>query len=238
MKLKDEIEKKAADRGARFFGVADLSEAGEFIKEQGGDIVASFPKAVSVGIPLPDTIVDLLPNRKQHAVKVAYRSQAYDVINARLDSLVSELGGRIQEDGFDVYPVSASKRVDSKKICGVFSNKLAAHLAGLGWIGKSCMLITPERGPRVRWATVLTNAPLESTGGSTQEMCAECTECVDICPVNAYTGRAFSADEPREARFDAGKCNAYQSALREKDGLGVCGLCLYVCPYGRDGGRQ
>ena len=51
----------------------------------------------------------------------------------------------------------------------VFSNKLAAHLAGLGWIGKSCLLITPQVGPRVRWVSVLTEAPLALTGGMAEE---------------------------------------------------------------------
>ncbi len=37
-------------------------------------------------------------------------------------------------------------------------------MAGLGRIGKSCLLITPEAGPRVHWATVLTDAPMQVTG--------------------------------------------------------------------------
>jgi epoxyqueuosine reductase QueG len=35
-------------------------------------------------------------------------------------------------------------------------------LAGLGWIGKSCSLISPHFGPRLRLVTVLTNAPLKA----------------------------------------------------------------------------
>ena len=44
---------------------------------------------------------------------------------------------------------------------GHLSHKLVAHLAGLGRIGRSCLLLTPGAGPRVRLATVLTNAPLD-----------------------------------------------------------------------------
>ena len=40
--------------------------------------------------------------------------------------------------------------------------------------------------------------------------------------------------EPREVRYDAHKCDRYFDALRaESHGPGVCGLCLYVCPHGR-----
>ena len=84
---------------------------------------------------------------------------------------------------------------------GFFSHKLAAHLAGLGWIGKSCLLVTLEVGPRVRWASVLTDAPLMA-GEPLEERCGECRGCVEVCPAGAFSGRSFFFDEPRAARFD------------------------------------
>lgn len=67
-----------------------------------------------------------------------------------------------------------------------------------------------------------------------EERCGSCNQCVDICPVNAFTGEAFLASDPREKRFDAGKCDRYFAAMKKKDAeLAVCGLCLYVCPYGK-----
>jgi epoxyqueuosine reductase len=53
-----------------------------------------------------------------------------------------------------------------------------------------------------------------------------------ICPVNAFTNRAFREDEPREARFDADRCVRYFSEMEENGDPSVCSLCLYVCPYG------
>ena len=64
------------------------------------------------------------------------------------------------------------------------------------------------------------------------EQCGECVECVEVCPVSAFTGRAFREDEPREARFDAHKCDRYFAKMDEDGGRAVCSLCLYVCPYG------
>ncbi|UCG16502.1 MAG: epoxyqueuosine reductase, partial [Phycisphaerales bacterium] len=120
------------------------------------------------------------------------------------------------------------------RFCAAFSHKLAAHLAGLGWIGKSCLLITPEVGPRVRWTTVLTDAPLATTGEAMDERCGDCDQCVEICPAGAVTGRAFRADEPRDARFDTSKCDGYFATMKEQDPeTAVCGMCLYVCPHGR-----
>lgn len=228
--LKETVETWGAD----FCGVADLSLAHEAILAQGGPVIADFPRAISVGIVLPHAIVDQLPDRANRAAAVSYRHHAYDVINQRLDLLVSRVSSRLQREGFRALPIPASKRVDDERICAAFSHKLAAHLAGLGWIGKSCLLVTPEQGPRVRWATVLTDAPLSATGKPMEERCGDCDQCVKICPVHAFTGAAFRASEPREKRYDAGKCDRYFGAMREKDAeTAVCGLCLYVCPFGK-----
>jgi epoxyqueuosine reductase QueG len=117
---------------------------------------------------------------------------------------------------------------------GAFSHKKAAHLSGLGWIGKSCLLITPEAGPRIRFASIQTDAPLEPTGTALEDRCGSCTKCVDICPVKAFTGRAYVAGEPREYRYDVFKCDRYISKLREKNEWAVCGMCVYICPFGLD----
>jgi epoxyqueuosine reductase len=200
--------------GADWHGVADLSLAHDFILAQGGAEVAVYPRAISVGIALPHAIVDQLPQRANRAVAVSYRHN-YDVTNQRLDMLTAQLAGFLQREGYRALPIPAAKRVDSERICAVFSHKLAAHLAGLGWIGKSCLLVTPQAGPRARWATVLTDAPL------------------------AATGAPFRADEPRERRYDARKCERYFDAMKAKDTeTAVCGLCLSICPYGKQSSVQ
>ena len=228
------IHRIAAGLGIDQFGIADLDRAREAIREQGGEAVSGYRFAVSLGISLPDTVVDLLLDRAQRAVRMSYRHHAYDVINQRLDEAASRIAGHLQASGCKALPVSASRTVDDERLRGIFSHKLAARLAGLGWIGKCCLLITPSRGPRMRWATVLTNAALRPTGRVMQDGCGECRQCVDICPAKAFTGRQFVESEPREIRFDAHKCERYMKGLEDADGRGVCGLCLYVCPYGRD----
>jgi epoxyqueuosine reductase QueG len=219
--------------GVDFFGVADLSPAREAILAQGGPVIAAYPRAVSVGIALFDPIVDQLPQRDERAVAVSYRHHCYDVINQRLDLTTSQLSSQLQREGSRALPVPASKSVDADGLAAVFSHKIAAHLAGLGWIGKNCLLVTPQKGTRVRWATVLTDAPLELTGEPMEEQCDTCEQCVQICPVNAFTGQPFRENEPREARFDAGKCDRYFTRMEEQGKVPVCGLCLYICPVGR-----
>lgn len=235
MRLQGERIRELADSmGADFFGVAELAPARDAILSQGGEVIGAFPRAISIGIALPHPIVDQLPRRQERAVAINYRHHGYDVINQRLDLITSRLASVLQRESHKALPIPASKRIDGERICGAFSHKMGAHLAGLGWIGRSCLLITPEVGPRVRWATVLTNAPFFATGRSMEERCGECRECVDICPVRAFTGKSFREEEPREVRYDAGKCDRYLEAMKKKDPeLAVCGMCLYVCPHGR-----
>jgi epoxyqueuosine reductase len=234
MELNDEIQSVLNAWGADFWGVADLSSAREAIVNQGGSLVADYPFAISIGIALSHSIVDQLPQRAERAVAVSYRHQ-YDVVNQRLDLVASHLSSLLQQRGFRAFPVPAAKRIDDERICAVFSHKLAAHLAGLGWIGKNCLLITPQVGPRVRWVSVLTDGPVQVTRELMAEQCGTCHECVAICPVRAFTGRSFREGEPREVRYDASKCDRYFEKMRQKQpGLEVCGLCVYVCPYGRN----
>jgi len=155
----------------------------------------------------------------------------------------------LQADGFGGLPVPAAPRaIDMDRLCGIFSSKMAAHLAGLGWIGKSCLLVTPEAGPRVRWATVLTDAPLaptgtpmapgESPGAKYGGECGECRACVEVCPAQAFTGRVFRADEGRDARYHAEACSAYVRSVKDQTGHRVCGMCLKVCPHGVKAARR
>ena len=218
--------------GASFFGVAYLESGQELIQQLGGELTSGFPRAVSIGVALPFAIVDRLERHEDRRVALAYRSHGYDTINVRLDQLASRVTSVLQADGHRAFPIAASQTIDGERHYSLFSHKLAAHLAGLGWIGKSCLLVTPQVGPRVRWVTVLTEAPLE-TGRPMDERCGTCNVCVDACPSRAFTGRPFREDEPREARFDVTKCYAYQRREREHLDSILCGMCLYVCPYGR-----
>ncbi len=230
MNLDNQVKDSAENWGADFFGVANLSQARETILAQGGAVVAEYPRAISLGIALLHSIVNQLPQRAERAVVVSYRHHSYDVVDQRLDFIASRLSSVLQRGGYRALPIPAAKQVDDERICASFSHKLGAHLAGLGWIGKNCLLITPEVGPRVRWVTVLTDAPL-STGKPMPERCGDCVQCVEICPVNAFTGKSFREDEPREVRFNANICEINKGVQKKAEV--ACGLCLYACPYGK-----
>ena len=61
--LDAQLRTLALSLGADYFGVADLLPAHDVILEQGGDLVARYPRAVAIGMVLQDSLVDLLPDK-------------------------------------------------------------------------------------------------------------------------------------------------------------------------------
>ncbi|NLV27261.1 MAG: epoxyqueuosine reductase [Methanomicrobiales archaeon] len=230
--LSDTIQTICKDEGAEYIGFADIALLRTEVIRQGGERLSPYPVAVVFGFVLQHSLVDLLHDGTRGEKNVYYH-HAYQLINTRIDLLTSRVADIIQKSGSRVFPVPASQRFDNEKISAIFSHKLAARQAGFGWIGKSCMLITPEHGPRVRWGSVLTDAPLPAISAPMKEKCGKCRACIDICPVQAYTGEPFREGEPREVRFNAQLCDKYFDDLKIRNEESVCGLCMYICPYGR-----
>jgi epoxyqueuosine reductase len=221
--LTKELEEFSRQNGAALFGAADLRPAKEFISAQGNFPADRFPRAVSIGMPLNDAIVERhspLEAKKDSL----YWFHVYDVVTQLLDFLAYRVSRWISDKGFAAFPVPGSTPYNFQKLEGIVSHKLAAHLAGLGWIGKSCLLLTDSFGPRVRFVTVLTDAPLQ-TGSPIDKPCGKCRVCIDACPVRAFTGTEFRAEDPRQARFDVFKCSEYRKEH-------PCGLCVSTCPQG------
>ena len=231
----DDLDKQLADTSALLevdsFGVADLTTVKDFIRMQGGEHISHFPTAISIGIRLMDSIVNELYRHEELTAIYTYKA-LYNTTNAKLDRAAHSLARLIQHAGFNAYPIPASQTVNPRKLEGAISHKLVAHLAGLGWIGKSCLLISPDYGPRLRYATVLTDAPLKA-GEPVENRCGDCRDCVEICPVKAFTGLPFNPQEPRSVRFKAHACKNYTDSRQKTFGEGICGLCVYACPYGK-----
>ena len=222
--LQRRLETLAYQNGADFFGIADLVPVQEFIVNQGGAIVGEFPRGVSLGMRISDTIVDTHSPDEKHGLSL-YWWHIYTVITPMLDVLAQRVQQELQAEGYRTLHVPGSMPYNRKTLKSLFPHKLAAHLSGLGWIGKSCLLITPEFGPRVRFVTILTDAPLRA-GKSLDKKCGKCERCIEACPVQALKGIEFRPDEPVETRFDTRKCEQYRST-------NPCGLCVAACPFGR-----
>jgi epoxyqueuosine reductase QueG len=240
MQLKKEIEKLARDKGADYFGVADLNRAkAEVTTPYEAKLIDKYPVAISVGLSLVNGIVDGLEDVNDYFALQNYWFHVYEAINPCINEITLEIGRAIMNRGYNALIVPASQTVNVPDLSGLFSHKKAASLAGLGWIGKNCLLITPDRGPRVRWGTVLTDAPLQADSPLEGGGCGGCKKCVVSCPSHAFSGKAWKPSDAREERMDAKKCFEYLRVTRKQAaGVAACGICVYICPFGSARGRK
>ena len=95
--------------------------------------------------------------------------------------------------------------------------------AGLGWVGRHGMLITPGFGPRQRISAIFTsieNLPVsnENEHEWLKGFCATCGNCVRKCPGKAIYKEPLVRPAGRLSHIDGGKCIS-------------CTVCMKVCSF-------
>jgi len=164
------------------------------------------------------------------------------VINSELPRLANLTAEFLISCGYDAYAKTAEV-IRQEKTNATFNtilpHKTVATLAGIGWIGKTAMLVTKEVGSALRLVSVLTDAPLEIGTPITKSKCPiGCMTCVKICPGNASTGIPWEVGLERDVFFDPDECYLAARA-RAKELLGIdetiCGLCISHCPFTKVG---
>lgn len=141
------------------------------------------------------------------------------------------LSAHLREKGYGAYSLSDDNQIadnayDAEAIRTYLPLKTIAVKAGLGWIGKNVLLITPERGCGQHIGAVLTDAPVVVTDYPVmQSRCGNCHKCVEVCIPQALTGQSWSPSTDRDEMLDVKKCT-------------TCLQCFVHCPWTvRYGGR-
>ncbi len=115
----------------------------------------------------------------------------------------------------------------------LFPHKTAATCAGLGWVGKSGLLISGKYGPYINWATVLTDAPLKTCNKPIlHSQCGSCRECVDACPAGAIEDKHWMRGDTYQSMIDIERCSLQLTLNHKKFGNPTCGICILSCPQG------
>ncbi len=106
--------------------------------------------------------------------------------------------------------------------------------AGLGWIGKSGMLINPIWGSAIILSECLISLPFQPDQPFEKDFCGECRACIAACP--------SACIQPQSRTINAGKCISYLTiekhgkfSKEEEDVIGKhvfgCDICTEVCPW-------
>ncbi|MBN2297713.1 MAG: epoxyqueuosine reductase [Deltaproteobacteria bacterium] len=198
----------------------------EMILSEGIDLVgiADARNLITAYPPAPAT--ELMPDARSVIVMAVAHSlgavYAPDIMiwtrnkmqTSRLLDQVSEKVARfLEKNGYLAMPVSADKpspmfkkdpatgkRFHITRFAGHISAKHAAVSAGMGQIGRSNLLLTPEYGPSQRLGTILTTAELSPDPPRDFNLCPDnCRLCEKACPVGAL----------KDGRFDVDRCFIY-----------------------------
>jgi len=105
-----------------------------------------------------------------------------------------------------------------------------AQKAGLGWLGKHGLLITPQFGSRQRISAIFTNIenlPFNETNEHQwiKDFCNKCNKCIRKCPPNAIYDTPIIHPSKRETHIDRSKCLPY---FNKNYG---CSICLKECVF-------
>lgn len=162
------------------------------------------------------------PSREYRIAKYALGDDYHNMMLRRLKKLC-----RLMREEF-----SGDQRpyVDT----GPLLEKPIAEAAGLGWQGKSTILIEPRRGTWSFLGNIVTTLDLP-TDSPVKDRCGTCSRCIDVCPTQAITA---------PYQLDATRCISYLTIEHDGpiplvyrkligDRLYGCDECLDVCPWNR-----
>ncbi len=163
------------------------------------------------------------PSTPGRIARYAWGDDYHDVILAKLralDDTMIALGGR-QRYYVDTGPI--------------LERDFAAE-AGIGWHGKSTMLLHPKLGKWFFLAELLTTLDL-TPDAPIPPRCGKCTRCLDACPTGAIR-------RDRPYHLDANRCISYLTIELKGtiplefrpligDRIYGCDACLDACPWNR-----
>jgi epoxyqueuosine reductase QueG/predicted GNAT family acetyltransferase len=220
--LNTEILDRLKGNGADLVGFADVTCLPV-------DVTDGLPRAISIAVALdPAAIRDIKdgPTAKYFA--------EYDRANTLLGRRGEQIARLLIEAGYQARPFPATtEQIDRTTLSVKLQHKTVATRAGLGWIGKSGLLVTKEYGSAVRLASVLTDAALEIGTPTDASHCGDCRQCVAHCPAQAITGQDWEPGLSREHIYSAAACLKMAREFAGRTGIKatICGICINVCPW-------
>ena len=230
--LKNRIIRFCRNRGVDLVGFAPVERWGH-----AGEVPLDFRPAaiwpmartvIVMGLEMPLPVVETTPS--------VVHMEMYKTANTELDQLAYDLTrylNRLDHPSF-FFPRDGfgSMRALREKNCAAFSHVMAAKYAGLGTIGASHCLLTPEFGPRVRFVSVFTSAEIPPDPTLEKELCIKCEACAKCCPKRAIRMRP----DRIIGGYDDQACLGMAEELVARRCF-PCGICTKVCPVGEDRAR-
>jgi len=219
-----EVKDTALKFGASLVGICKLNRKWLYMINRHGKpihIPKDYTHAIVMAIEMNDDIFNSPDWSAVTSGGISYSQMAF--LSASVAQFIRHLGYKAISSGNDTA-LNIPLAID----------------AGLGELGRSGMLITPELGSKVRICKVFTDIPLivdKQVDFSLQDYCRKCKLCIEACEVSAiscdiepsYEIKSVS-NNPGIKRWvvDVEKC--YMFWLENGGG---CSNCIAACPFSK-----
>ncbi len=232
-KLAKEAEAFVRDQGADLVGFASIDRfrnAPDGYKPQ--DYMPDAAAVISIAIGLARGVCNIWGESTKPGKTIGPYMffGGGSMIDLELGRIANITAKWLEQQNFDALPFPPAGEVSVYRWRGTrqgesladFSHKHAAVAAGLGEIGWNNLVITPRFGPRVRFISLITNAPLEPSPMYQGHTLCEPDRCGFFCVKNC-PAQALSKSESRVAII-GNKEYKYAKIDRVRHSYGVSGL--------------
>ncbi|MBC7288805.1 MAG: (4Fe-4S)-binding protein [Armatimonadetes bacterium] len=228
----EQVKQRALEAGADLVGIGDMA------RFEGAPLDFDpryiFPEAraiIGLGFRIHR---GLLRGIEEGTFFAAYPSMGYANINdVHAPIALRAVGNLLEDHGYEAvlyqntsvrYGANAGRPVrPGYPRPDVFLHfRIAAFICGMGEIGYSKVFLTPQFGPRQRFAFIITDAPLEPDPlYDGPPLCDRCMRCVAECPAGAISATetvkvTIAGREVEWGRLDVDRCTvAYQAGVPE-----------------------
>lgn len=177
---------------------------------------------ISLGIFYPAEIIDCINVVKNGVIDKEQwdiYSDEYQHLNEMLKEISREIAQKFNGIAFPPTTETSAESFDSviEFYPHTISHRVVAERAGIGWRGKSELIVTETHGPAVRFTSILINMPLNQNK-IIANRCGECIACLDVC---SFLKNKEKLKDYRE------NCNNFLNSLGLKHH--VCGKCIKAC---------
>jgi epoxyqueuosine reductase len=140
----------------------------------------------------------------------------YHEMNRILNAAAKEIA-----DSFGGVPITATTGITVKNVEDYYgltvSQSVIAENAGLGWRGKSELVVNEKYSCAIRFSSVITSLPLIH-GRKVKTSCGQCEACLEVCSVLK-----------NKDKFENYRENCRTSMAQLGLDNDVCGKCIKAC---------
>ena len=174
------------------------------------DKFIQYPNAIVLTMEMGKEIIEATPGPEAQKLN----DSAYE----KLGTMTYKLSDYLREKGYATevaHPYGA-----------VVKFSQLGQKAGLGWLGQSGLLITPELGPRQKISAIfvsIANLPIKEDNEHSwiTDYCEKCGKCIKACPEKALIEKE-SCCGPKEIKFIQKLCIGCSEG---------CTYCIEECPF-------